>query len=434
MSTLLNKLKQNPTITSIVILALIIRLSLLAFAQVEIYSGLTEFHLNIANAFLKGAYFKVESGGNFFPPTINDTPYYGTLIGLTWKIFSTKSLFPIQLLQVLLDSFMTLLIFFTAKNFFNKKTGLIAAFIFALYLPEAQLATIPLRDIFGSFGTIIFFYFFSKAYVSKSQKSQAINLFIGVALTSICTLIRPSIALVPFFFIPFLLIKWPWKQAIINGTVIALTNILFFWTPMSLVNLYNYDQPFVSPLGHGLLTGLGEFENPFGLRKDDRITIEVVRNEGYDYTYGSIPFNETLKNKAVDLIKQRPDVFATHLLKRIPKYLFMNSFFQQDYNECRLEKSRSECMQQYPSTYLFKPWSMIFSSAPILHILLSLLAFFLIPKKRKQIFFCFLIPLNLFLATWHGGHEARYILIGSHSLLLSDAALLHYFFNKFSKK
>ena len=357
---------------------------------------------------------------------ITDTPYYGTLLGLIWQITPDQKYIYMQALQIILDALMIFLIFAIGKNLFTRKIGLLSAFLYAICLPIAKLSMFALRDIWGAFGYIILLFFFSKAFHQK-PKQQITSMLLGGTIFSFCALLRPNIALFPFFFLPFVFFFWKPKLALRNIAIFITTTFLLFWLPLVSFNLHTYQRPFVGPIGHGLWAGLGEFENPFGAKLLDEDLTRIVREAGYSYEYGTPEFDDVIKAKAMKAISERPDVMISHMLKRIPNYLAIQFSVNPEYNVCRQQNSLLDCKLANPLTLIMNPYQ-------IGYILLGILAFALYKGRRKCVLFCFLVPLYTFLTLWQSHFEPRYILIGNPPfvILTAVAFFLVFDFQKYS--
>ncbi len=473
----ISKKTTNRWLAAIFLLALLIRGALLFnFHDEYFYAGTTLIHGEIARNTMEGNYFSVDHQylyhkqqiadrnlrvipeTEFTPPTeqklspspIVDAPFYGTIQGLIWRLTGAPSYLYVQVVQAFIDALMIFLIFSIANNLFrqNKKIhadyiALLAAFLYALYLPEAKLAIHPLRDAWGTFGNIILFWGIAKIIAHNSstnqtsktnqtivdQKSSTIiktATLTGIGF-SLCALFRPSIIFFPIFITPFLfLLLKPKKIFITIGTIIA-TTVVLFWTPLIAHNLYNYNRILVGPAGQSLWAGLGEFDNDFGAKRDDFFNRQTAESEGMLSPPGTIEYDNHLRQKATKAIQENPGIFVRNLFLRIPKYLTLDHFPHQPYSDCRHRQQQPliDCVQKYPTGFVIKLWHTFgFGLTPWIQLIFTLLAFCIFVDRWRTTLLLLTLPAYTFLTFWHVGYESRFIIIGSVTFLIIKSGVV----------
>ena len=123
----------------IFLLALGVRVGLIYIAPViSPYSGMWAGVQEAARNLVEGHGCVVGQAGHF-------TPYYslppgsvGLLAGTYWAFGEYNDIY-LRVVQAIIDSFGCLLMFLIGRELFGRKVGLIAAFLYAIYLPIAYL-------------------------------------------------------------------------------------------------------------------------------------------------------------------------------------------------------------------------------------------------------------------------------------------------------
>lgn len=117
------------------------------------------------------------------------TPAYPYFLAFLHKLFG-ETLFPIRFIQILLGSFISVLIYLISRNYFSVSTSLIASFISAFYGPLLY------EDALGDKTTLAVFYFTLATLSSiKANKTKYGN-FISGFLWGISSLLRENSLLV----------------------------------------------------------------------------------------------------------------------------------------------------------------------------------------------------------------------------------------------
>ena len=269
------------------------------------------------------------------PPPENEqfTPYHGippgpsVLLAGTYWAFGEYRYIYLRVIQAIITSFGCLLMFLIGRELFSRRIGLIAAFLYAIYLPIAYLSTWPLHDALMPFITLVSLYFFIKAVQTKAIKFYILSaLVIGISCY-----FQPSTFLLPLFFGLGLFIynlgKSNFREHIANAakvTAIMMAVLVLVLSPWIARNYYVTGKVMVlmrsSGPWQGMWEGFGEFgENPVGAVFSDELTYEMVKEElGYDVEYQSPEFEEHLKGKVLNTIKEHPVWWLSILARRVP--------------------------------------------------------------------------------------------------------------------
>jgi len=262
-------------------------------------------------------------------------PYYGlppgpsVLMAITYKVFNDYRYIYLRILEAIIDSIGCIIMFLMGKELFNTKVGLIAAFLYALWLPIAYIATWPLHDALVPFFTLVTLFFFIKAVMNNK-----IKYYVLAGLTcGIGCYFQPSSLLLPVFFGAGALIYGIhkanfWKQAISAAkvTAIMLGVMVLVISPWMIRNSVEIGS--VTGMRPGFWVGLwensGEFgDNPDGAVLDDVAALELARKElGYDVEYLSPEFDEVFRPKVIKMIQDHTAWYLSLIVRRIPYAVF----------------------------------------------------------------------------------------------------------------
>lgn len=259
------------------------------------------------------------------------TPYYalvpGTsalLAGTFWISGEYRYIY-LRVIQAIIDSFGCLLMFLIGRELFSKRIGLVAAFLYAVFLPIANQSTWILHDALMPFMVLLSLYFFVKAVRNNSIKFYIISaLVIGISCY-----FQPSTQLLPLFFglglFIYSLRKTKFRENVVNVvkvTVIMMAVLLLVVSPWIARNYRVTGSVMTMRPGpwQGIWEGFGEFENPVGAVLDDKLTYEQIRKEvGYDIEPHSPEYQAVLKTKVLNAIKEHPGWWLSVLARRAPR-------------------------------------------------------------------------------------------------------------------
>ena len=309
----------------IITIALGIRLLLLIFAYPQWHHGFLE--IDLAQNILQGHGISTkvidENGLIKYLPTAQEMPGYSILLSFFQWLTGSETLIYIQLFQILLDSLSCYLIYLFGRKCFSEPVGLIGATLFALYLPEAYLAVSPMRDVWITFCLLTALFLFLK-YISSEQKRWLIltGLTVGVGCY-----FRPTV-----FFLPLFLCIPLWSRSkrklgkSLMAGVVMQSVVLLCLTPWGIRNYLALDRFILTRtvFYQSIWEGFGEFANPFGAVLNDTLTQRQTQAEGFTGEFTSPEFDEFLKPKVIQAIREKPLWYLGVVLKRIPYALLLN--------------------------------------------------------------------------------------------------------------
>lgn len=254
-------------------------------------------------------------------PTARDLPGHGLIIMATWILTGSDSLLPIQILQIILDALMIFFVFGIGWELCSEKVGLLAALLFAIYLPEAYLAVLARRDVWVSFGTITSFYCLVR-YLKMEQWKHIIWVGIILAWTAY---FRSTIVLLPVAF-GFVMAFYKGWRKVIAPTLTILAVILIALFPWGIRNHYAVGKFLLAELNfyQSMWEGFGQFPNPVSAVNNDVLTEKQMREAGYTGRFASLAYEEFLKPKVESAIREHPLWYLGTVVKRIPRALLIN--------------------------------------------------------------------------------------------------------------
>ncbi len=313
----------NKKITLFFLLAIIVRLLMLVGVgeSLAIDWGL----LDTVNSLLDGHGFAdpviTANGAIVYEPTVFEMPGHAFFIAGLWSLIGERSLVAIQIVQLVIDSCFVFFVFAIGKRLFNEKVGLIAAFLFAIYLPEAYLSIFIKRDVWVSW-TVILAYLFYLKYIQEEKKR-----FVGLTALTIAVGVyfNPTLLLLPIFMGIFSLPLLSLKKAFVS-TVLIMIFVSMMLVPW-IVRNYNQFGAFIPTRGGFYQTmweGFGEFNNPFGAVLNDAYTFEQMKAEGYTGRPTTPEYDDFFKPKVKKVITEHPGWYIKTVLKRIPMALIAN--------------------------------------------------------------------------------------------------------------
>ncbi|MDD5311765.1 MAG: glycosyltransferase family 39 protein [Dehalococcoidia bacterium] len=251
------------------------------------------------------------------------------LMAITYKVFNDYRYIYLRILEAVIDSIGCIIMFLMGRELFNVKVGLIAASLYALWLPIAYIATWPLHDALVPVFTLVTLFFFIKAVLNN----KIIYYVLTGLICGIGCYFQPSSLLLPIFFGAGVLVfsfhkANLWKQVIsaVKVTAIMLGVMVLVISPWMIRNSVEIGS--VTGMRPGFWVGLwensGEFgDNPDGATLDDVAALELAKKElGHDVEYLSPEFDEVFRPKVINMIKDHTAWYLSLIVRRIPHAVF----------------------------------------------------------------------------------------------------------------
>jgi 4-amino-4-deoxy-L-arabinose transferase-like glycosyltransferase len=244
------------------------------------------------------------------------TPGLALVLAAFWAVTGDEDYVYVQVLQILLDAGMVLLVYWCSLRLFaRRRAALIAAAVYAVFLPLAALANIVHLDTWATYFTLGIFSLFLKARDAPQQLRWLVAL--GVA-TGAAAYFRPFLVLLPLALALATAIADGWERAWALGTVPLILALAFMapWTIRNYVEFHKF-IPMRIGVGQNLWEGLGELPNDFGAIQDDQKTAEQVSRERPGLRYGSPAYDSYLFKKGRRAVAEHPAFYAKVVARRV---------------------------------------------------------------------------------------------------------------------
>ena len=249
-------------------------------------------------------------------------PGAGILLAGTYYIFGEHRYIYLQVIQVIVDSLGVFLIFWIAKQYFNRRIALLSALLYAVFIPSARLAIVGgICDAWMPILLLTALYCFLRA-INTSKKPWFWFAMAGTTI-GVATYFRPTVLLLPFAWAFLLLITKKMGLAQVGKTLITvLVPVIMLLLPWWIRNYVAFERfiPTQSGLWMAWWQGFGEFENPFGVVTNDALTYQQYQNEGGTLAYFSFEYaDDHFRPKVIRAIINEPiwylSIIAYRLLK-----------------------------------------------------------------------------------------------------------------------
>lgn len=129
------------------------------------------------------------------------TPGYPVFLAIIYKLFGYSQgspLMQVRIIQIILSTFTTLLLYLLAQKISNHRVGLLSAFFSSIYLISMWVPTLILTETLYTFLFMLYLYIQIIALYTKSIKLN----FISGMFLALAVLVRPLIA--PFIVLPYI--------------------------------------------------------------------------------------------------------------------------------------------------------------------------------------------------------------------------------------
>jgi 4-amino-4-deoxy-L-arabinose transferase-like glycosyltransferase len=235
------------------------------------------------------------------------------------RLFGIRADLPVQFIGLILDSAAAVLVCWIVSSFLTARIGLIAGLAYAFYLPLAYASSVS--KLPG--GLLTFFIVAMLACVLQATRSRGWHvagwyLLSGVILGIGCYL-RPDYMLLPVF-MAFPL--WAYTRRFICSMatmIVVQTVVLLVLFPWAYRN-HNLCGRWIftsTSVGGTLITGLGEFNNPWGFGYLDKDRHEQAVSQGFVNAW--VPEADTyFKSLFIQSIKEKPGAYLKAIILRLP--------------------------------------------------------------------------------------------------------------------
>jgi hypothetical protein len=252
-----------------------------------------------------------------FVADYNDEPGYGILLAGLWRLFGSERWIYVRILQILIDCWMILLILYIGTQLSGPKVGLVAAALYACFLPGIELVVRPHRDVWVTFAYILSVAVMLKISRTENKRSE-IFLAIGLGLLIGCTawmrstIVAYGIACALSFFI----LRSPGRA--FKLCAILLTTFVLIMAPLVKRNYDAFGQIMITrgAFWHSFWAGVGQFDNPLGMIENDHFVSAYFQRLDSTAVYGTPRYEQVLRQEAMRFIAEHPFWYAGTIVGR----------------------------------------------------------------------------------------------------------------------
>lgn len=189
-------------------------------------------------------------------------PLFPLFLSGIMSIFGTGdgALIAIRIIQAIMQGITLYFVYFIGRELFNRKVAIIAAFLFAVYLPEAVAPNLILTEVLFQFLFVLMLYF---AIVGIKENKMIYYIITSVFWALTC-LTRPNAAIFPLFIVVFWFVyKYKFKD-MLKYIIVAFAIFSVIFAPWWIRN-YNMKGHFVlftDSSANPKLLGSMVFNNP----------------------------------------------------------------------------------------------------------------------------------------------------------------------------
>jgi len=248
---------------------------------------------------------------------------YPTLLAATYKVFGQYRYRYLQLTQVLADSTVSVaLCMWLGRQLGGQRAGLIAGFLYALWLPLSRLCIAALPDAWMPLLVLLL----TTAVVRGVQTGKWYWFLLAGLATGVATHFRSDVLTVsPLLSLALAARDRHWRRGLLRGaTILSIALILllpFGWVQKRSLGTFTLGRPV---LGGILLQGIGEYDNHWSVQATDSYLNTVLDKVGL--TNHTPEGNTFLLNKALTIIRQDPMWYASSVARRMLRILFWMQF------------------------------------------------------------------------------------------------------------
>lgn len=261
------------------------------------------------------------------------------------SVFGTTSYMSLQGLSLVVDALLVFPVMSIAYALSqNKKIAYSAGFLYGIFLPQVWIAIQPDYNAWLTTGYILTTWLYLNIITLTQGGHRWRSLLVYSAALFVVMLIVNQIRST-IIFLPIGMAAWWWATTLLTTRSLAFprrnwppalallgVGILVIGVSGALNKSARDDaSPVRSTLGHAFWTGVGQFDNPYGLRDADGSPMVFYQRETgiteTDTTTGGVAYNAWLTQRAGKFIKEHPVLYASMVARRALWILFPNMPF-----------------------------------------------------------------------------------------------------------
>jgi len=382
--------------------------------------------------------FEIKSN-NGFVPEISHPPGMPILVASILYIFDTEPHIIIQLLGIFFDLIAVAMVYWISRASFNEKVAFITGLLYAIFPPLARSSISMDPDglitvfIIASFFCLLKSIYYNNWFMSIWLPLSGIALGLGGYL-------RPDFIFMPIFIVFGF---WAYTRRFLRSLcAMALVQIivlltLFPWAyrNYTLTGRWIFSSTMV---GAVLITGLGEFANPWGFGQLDEDREQQAAAQGLSSAWTS-EADLYFRNIFFKSITNKPDAYLASIIKRLPfiiatpyEFGFSNPWKVKKFYELRQEGiDLYQTMLSYPLYIASVYFDYILMSLFNIICFFSLMVIFLKKSNNKRLIFFIMCPHFYNIISHILTHtEARFLLPTMYCLIIALAYALVNGFHK----
>ncbi len=364
-------------------------------------------------------------------------PGYSVLLALSYWLTGKERYLDLQVFQAILDSIGVFLIYLLGTKVFSRNIGVLSAFFYALWVPQARLSIAPLHDAPMAFllllSTIVYF---------EGERKDSLGLMaLSSILLGLTAYVRSDYIFLPVFFALTACLKRAWAEGtdIVSRKSLAtllhgawMTAIVFLLVlPWGIRNYMTFHRfTILRPvLWQSVWEGFGEFPNPFGAVLDDTATFHMVEKEHPGISYLDPEYQKVLKDKSLSAVKKHPGWYLSMLPRRFLRMLLARNDWglpldpEANYRTFSARGgSFSAYIRRTPPIQIF--YRLMMRGVENGLVVMSLVGVFLFRRQWRNFILILSVPACGFLTHLPIYWEPRYLLPGNYPLLILSAAVV----------
>ncbi|HUS81697.1 MAG TPA: glycosyltransferase family 39 protein [Dehalococcoidia bacterium] len=287
---------------AILLLALALRLAWIAYAHPNPDDGRfddTLFYDHAAQALAAGEGFP----GFFDAQTAGWPPGYPLLLAGIYKTFGHDFLAP-RLLNVFAGVATCLLVYLIGARVFDRRTGLIAAFLLAVFPSHVYRTTLLMTEVLTGAIVALLAYLLLTWVLKKGGPSRWQAVALGVLFGAFALTRGEALAFVPVALIAWKLVEPSWRRFAGGAALMVAASVLVI-APWTVRNAIAMDAfiPIASGLGHTFLAG--HQDDPYD-------TYSVFPEAKITVQYSYLPYPEREMKVEREALRQGLDFAKSH--------------------------------------------------------------------------------------------------------------------------
>ncbi len=228
--------------------------------------------------------------------------------------------------QLMLDLLVIVLLFFSGKSIIGPLGGSLAAILYALFKPSIYMTSwvvyyywaIPFSALSIFFWTVLY-----KPEEKRYSLKYSALLFLLYGMTmGLATSVRLGFLFLPLILSPLIFFR---ERVFKRGVILLLAMLIgyaIFLVPQILITKKFHNMSALSVRGkwHFVISGLGAYPNPFGIRDTADLTaVNWAKDRGGPdiNKVGIQEYDKFMKKEAIKLLKERPDIFIENFKRNI---------------------------------------------------------------------------------------------------------------------